>query len=413
MRSILKKSFKSRLVAGLLIASFGSVGAYVVRDGDTLWDLGEYHLQNPFAWTQIWEKNPQVENPDLIYPGQELTIDGVESAKSLNKTNRQQAVPSLEDIERTVREDEAGIKIIQNLQNKQSLSDEFKNNLGGLKPGNTENFSAGPTQERSFRDTLEQKYVLSKFFQLNAPILKLYTNKLDSNSYSPLFDQKKSFQNTVVSTNSQLLIKAGTDQGYNEGDLVEVYSPYEDTVIINRGDKQLTYRVEKTIAIAKIYMTTKSKARLTVIKSWDGKNIDGLRIREWKPRQVTVVDSFEIIEKPDFKNAATVSIINKKGINIQLHDWLLLDKGSGQGFKTGDVVFIFEGQEIQENENLNISDSLKQENKKDQFARRIIASGIIMRDNPESSTVLLTSLPNAGKINPSVNDKVVVIQKAK
>ena len=54
--------------------------------------------------------------------------------------------------------------------------------------------------------------------------------------------------------------------------------------------------------------------------------------------------------------------------------------------------FLVEGQEIQENENLNISDSLKQENKKDQFARRIIASGIIMRDNPESSTVLLTSL---------------------
>lgn len=412
MRSILKKSFKSRLVVGLLIASFGSVGAYVVRDGDTLWDLGEYHLQNPFAWTQIWEKNPQIENPHLIYPGQELKIDGLQLPQSLNKTDEQQAVPSISDIERTDREDDAGIKIIQN-PNNQSLSDEFKNNLGGLKHGNTENFSLGQPQQRSFKDTLEQKYVLSKFFQLNAPILKLYTNKLDSNSYTPLFDQKKSFRNTVVMANSQLLIKAGTEQGYNKGDLVEVYSPYEDTVIINRDDKELTYRVEKTIAIAKVHMTTKSKARLTVIKSWDGKNIDGLRIRKWEPRRVTVVDSFETIKKPDFKNAATVSMIKKKGINLQLHDWLLLDKGLGQGFKTGDVVFIFEGQEIEENENLDISDSLKQENKKDQFARRIIASGIIMRDTPESSTVLLTTLPNGGEINPSVNDKVVVIQKAK
>ncbi|MDC3250018.1 LysM peptidoglycan-binding domain-containing protein [bacterium] len=409
----MKKSFKSRLVAGLLIASFGSVGAYVVRDGDTLWDLGEYHLQNPFAWTQIWEKNPQVENPDLIYPGQEITIDGVEAGKPAKKAGSAQMAPSLDDVERTSQEDDAGIKIIQNMKNKNSLKDEFKDKLGGLKPGNTENFSAGPTKEYSYRDTLEQKFVLSKFFQLNAPVLELYTNKLDSNSYTPQFDQKKSFQNTVVMANSQLIIEAGTNEGFNEGDLVEVYSPYNDTVVINRGDKELTFRVEKTIAIAKVYMTTKSKSRLLVVKSWDGKNIDGLRIRKWQQRHLTEVESYETVEKPDFQNAATISMIKKKGIQVQIHDWLLLDKGLVQGFKTGDVVLVFEGDAIVLDENEDISDSLKQEKQKDQFARRIIASGIIMRDTPQSSSVLLTTLPNGGEINPSANDKVVVIQKAK
>jgi LysM repeat protein len=47
---------------------------YIVQEGDTLWDISSVFLRDPWFWPEIWFKNPQVENPHLIYPGDTLAI---------------------------------------------------------------------------------------------------------------------------------------------------------------------------------------------------------------------------------------------------------------------------------------------------------------------------------------------------
>jgi len=47
---------------------------YIVQEGDTLWDISSMFLRDPWFWPEIWFKNPQVENPHLIYPGDTLAI---------------------------------------------------------------------------------------------------------------------------------------------------------------------------------------------------------------------------------------------------------------------------------------------------------------------------------------------------
>ncbi len=47
---------------------------YVVKKGDTLWDISNVFLKDPWRWPQLWHVNPQVKNPNLIYPGDTLNL---------------------------------------------------------------------------------------------------------------------------------------------------------------------------------------------------------------------------------------------------------------------------------------------------------------------------------------------------
>lgn len=51
--------------------------SYIVQEEDTLWDIAGQFLQDPDRWPEIWQPDPYLDDSDLLFPGDEVSINFV------------------------------------------------------------------------------------------------------------------------------------------------------------------------------------------------------------------------------------------------------------------------------------------------------------------------------------------------
>jgi hypothetical protein len=107
------QALRNTIIAALLVMSAGYVTAqgdielnpahpdkYVVEKGDTLWDISNMFLKDPWFWPEIWYVNPQVENPHLIFPGDTLNLIYIEGQPRVQVTRGPASIRSSSGTER-------------------------------------------------------------------------------------------------------------------------------------------------------------------------------------------------------------------------------------------------------------------------------------------------------------------------
>ena len=100
-------TFAAIMLTGVVLAQDVAVRSdhpdeYVVVKGDTLWDISGRFLDKPWQWPAIWQANPQIENPHLIYPGDVVSlvyIDGVPQLR-LSRSGTVKLSPSIRVVDR-------------------------------------------------------------------------------------------------------------------------------------------------------------------------------------------------------------------------------------------------------------------------------------------------------------------------
>jgi hypothetical protein len=61
-------------ITGQSVQAIAVPDIHTVRRGDTLWDLCGHYLGDSWEWPRIWSYNPDIRNPNWIYPGDEIRM---------------------------------------------------------------------------------------------------------------------------------------------------------------------------------------------------------------------------------------------------------------------------------------------------------------------------------------------------
>lgn len=114
---------------------------YTVVEGDTLWDISDLFLRDPWMWPEIWHANQQIANPHLIYPGDLIRLVYVDGRPKLvvSRSRDKKLSPSIRTEDRDGAIEALPLDIINNFLSKNRVTNTAELEgapyvLGGYEP---------------------------------------------------------------------------------------------------------------------------------------------------------------------------------------------------------------------------------------------------------------------------------------
>jgi hypothetical protein len=268
---------------------------HVVSKGDTLWDLANKYLGNPYAWPQIWELNQWVKDPHWIYPGDPIVID-----------------------------------LGRAVANAATTPDEVTN----LQPDRRGDYSPvrRPELAFSFQDFVQLPYLAPEGADAHYKMLGALTvvgNTLDQERY-------------MVGDSAVVYLNGGSAQGVKQGDrFVILRTAARELNHPDTSVKQPLGDVIQQVGVVRVTQVNEKGCMAVVEKSLDGIE-PGFRAARFQepailpaqPRQ----DVTDVVKVDPSLIGRLVYSRDAKTETLSTGDLVILDKGSRDGLKVGDVL---------------------------------------------------------------------------
>jgi len=333
----------------LLAACALLVFAYRVKKGDTLWDLSEEFLKDPFAWPDLWSVNQHIEDPHWIYPGDSICIPGDDPCPEIVGRERGQ---------NSTRE-----------RNKKTSS-----------RGNADKYNYKEAGNANVYRKQEKPRIFNSYYQRLMPMLEpVGGGSKNSSWYRILSDETN--KPIYHSLEHEVLLGYGKKDypKLQAGDIAELWSNEKVSIPTSSGNSE-EYFIYRLAALAKISDVGDSLSRALIVQSFEMLSLVTAFCRPQKPIQTISVNSFSPVKQARAEEMANVLLILNKSIVAGLYSYTLINEGKRNKYVPGSAVAFWDF------------------DKRDPtLPPKLLGRGLVVYSDDVRSTVLIREIYNASQ----------------
>ena len=294
----------------------GAPDEYTIQKGDTLWDLSQKFLSNPWYWPKIWSLNPAIENPHWIYPGNKLRIvpgEGGAQAPAQVEAPKEPGVDSASA--------NAGAEEPSHPESSTSVTPPASADLEVVNKDSREGRAANNSVSVSGKLAFTPPPVVT----VRASGLVTPEELASAGKLTASFEEKE-----MLATYDTAYVDYKGEVPAKPGDKLIIFRP--DGTIMNPVTHQKVADQTKTVAVVKVLAVSGSQATVQVERTWEEIGRGDL-VRPWSPQDKRVAP------RP---NTADVKGIIVQAVNPGLSTFgesneVFIDKGSADGVQEGNT----------------------------------------------------------------------------
>jgi hypothetical protein len=371
--------------------------AYIVKEGDTLWDLSDEFLKDPFAWPDLWENNRHIEDPHWIYPGDSIYLGDSIREGNVLQVEKKNKYPCNASISDSALPKGKGLTVANaGCDNGDERNSDFEGMLGNLRDKDKKGIKKPKANDEYYYKQRPAPKIFNGYYQLHAPeIYTIDSLKKDKRFISIRSGEKK--EPLIHMPEAEVVVGIGkkTDANLKRGDLVEIIDAKAIDVPAAKGSSFDRYALLRLSGIAKITAIGDTLSRAKIVTSFREIKIHQSKARLKQSLKTLNVSGYSKVKEAKMDSLAMIRYSMDPMLIIGAFSYVLIDKGAQQGYNTGDAIAVWEEDKTDES-----------------LPPRLIGRGIIARAAENESSILIREIySNSRRIE--VGHRVSVTHRAK
>ncbi len=335
-------------VSLIVACSVFVAGAYIVKKGDTLWDLSAQFRNDPFAWPDLWSQNRHIENPNVIYPGDSINVGEATAPPVADTVSKIEEAAGIIPSAPPPPDSMLPKGVLVSISGGSSRDSDFRRNLGTL-PGQVDTSLVGSSLKDStlfiFRKSAPPA-VFNKYFQMLAPKLIDRKAMREDASWIKIANGDK-MPSLLLHTGDEILIQTGRlATAIKAGSIVEIWMAEPITFKGSNDSVPREYALMRLGGFSKVESVGDTISRAIIIQSLAAVPIAKAKARLTQSVTPIKVSSYQAVDGLKFESMPQIKYAIDPTLAVAAYSYVIADGGTSNGLNPGDGVAFLENKII-------------------------------------------------------------------